>query len=271
MATEARPELARLLRRRGNSCVDWALSLGSGLSSVVELLGLEPVASFADAGLPTPGVPGHAGRVCYGTVGGHGVLAFAGRVHLYEGHDLEAVTRSVRAAATAGATRVLLANAAGGLAPDMMVGDLMIISDHLSLPGLCGYGSTDQAGVQPWPRFTDQDGVYDSALTTMAVRLGQQLRLPVRQGVYAMVGGPQFETPAERELLRRLGADAVGMSTAPEALAAHACGMRVLGVSVITNTATQASAPTHEEVAKASGAACRALADLLRLLLAQDA
>ncbi|MHB0876946.1 MAG: purine-nucleoside phosphorylase [Anaerolineae bacterium] len=239
---------------------EWALFLGSGLSSVAGLLGLADAASFADVGLPAPGVAGHAGRLHVGDVAGRRVVAFAGRLHLYEGHTLEAVTRAVRLAAAAGSRRALIANAAGGLAPDLVVGDFLLISDHISLPGLCGYPGTGPAGSQPWPRFVSQDGTYDERLLAAAARAGAVLQRPPRAGVYAMVGGPQYESPAERSFLHRLGADAVGMSTAPEALAAHAVGMRVLGLSVITNTAAQVAPPTHEEVARVSAVASASLA-----------
>lgn len=254
------------LQRLAGGVPDWALFLGSGLSPVAALLDLRDAASFADLGLPSPGVAGHAGRVYRGEVAGRLVVAFAGRVHLYEGHTLEEITRAVRLAATAGTPRMLMANAAGGLAPDLRVGDFLLLRDHVSLPGLSGYPATGPAGLQPWPRFVNQDAVYDRPLTDAAAQAAAALGLRSREGVYAMVGGPQYESPAERELLLRLGADAVGMSTAPEALAAHAAGVRVLGLSVITNTAAQVEPPAHEEVARASAAACAGLASLFAAL-----
>jgi purine-nucleoside phosphorylase len=197
------------------------------------------------------------------------VVAFEGRLHLYEGHALTAATAWVRLARAAGAHTFVLTNAAGGLSPGMRPGDIMLITDHISLPGLTGYPAVASAvpGDYPWPRFTGQDGLYHPGLSEAARRAARQLGAPLAEGVYAMVHGPAYETPAERRALHRLGADAVGMSTAPEALAAFAGGGRVLAFSVITNVAEAAEPPTHEEVTRVSLAASQRLAELLRALL----
>lgn len=244
-----------------------ALVLGSGLSKVAANLGLEDLASYTDLGLPVPGVAGHAGVIAGGNAGPWALLAFAGRAHLYEGHTLEASTRAIRLALTAGARIIILTNAAGGLAEHLSVGDIMALRDHLSLPGLCGYASAANASGYPWPFFVSQDQVYASDLRLAAVSTASDLGFVLHEGVYAMVWGPLFESPAERRLLCLLGADAVGMSTVPEAVAAHAAGASVLALSVITNVAASPEPPTHADVTRITSIASERLASLIRALL----
>jgi len=263
------PQVARLREKLGG-IPDMVLSLGSGLSSVARHLNLAPLASYQDLDLPHPGVPGHTGQASGGRVGNVLLLALEGRSHLYEGLTLEAVTRGMRLALAAGAKWVLQTNAAGGLSPWLNVGDIMLIKDHISLPGLCGYSPAGDAatGEYPWPRFLSQDRLYAPHLLTAATAAAEEIGLELRQGVYAMVWGPLYETPAERLLLQRLGADAVGMSTVPETVVAYAAGATVMALSVITNTAASQVPPSHEEVARVGEAACQRVAALLARLIA---
>jgi len=243
-----------------------AISLGSGLAPVARHLGLEVVASFADLGLHGAGVSGHSGNVSVGRVGDRRVIAFEGRLHLYEGHSLWDATAWVHLAHEAGVRRFVVTNAAGGLAPDLSAGDIMLITDQISLPGLLGYPGAGAPGPEryPWPRFLGHDGLYDPALAQTVRDSAQRLKLTLREGVYCMVHGPSYESPAERSFLRTLGADAVGMSTAPEATAAFGLGGRVLGLSAITNVAAAPEPPTHEEVTRMSLAVSERMAALLR-------
>ncbi len=245
-----------------------AISLGSGLAAVARHLGLEPAATYDELGLAPAGVPGHIGQVSGGVVAGVPVLAFEGRLHLYEGHSLETVTAWVRTAIAAGVTETILTNAGGGLSPGLTPGDIMLITDHISLPGLAGYPAPAGAPAKyPWPYFIPQDGLYDAALAEATRKASEEAGIRLREGVYVMVHGPMYETPAERRALHRLGADVVGMSTVPEAQAAFASGAKVLALSVITNVADAAVPPTHEEVVEVGAAAVARLADLLRALL----
>jgi len=262
---DAAPAAARLQARLGGAAA-LAVILGSGLSAVADHLGLQELASHAEVGLPQPSVAGHRGRVSGGEVEGLRVLAFQGRGHLYEGHTLESVTRGARLALAAGAHTLLLTCAAGGLSPDLRERDLVVWRDHISLPGLCGYAMDREAraGHYPWPRFLSLDGAHDPWLRRLVLAAADSAGARARDGVYAMVWGPLYETPAERALLNHLGADAVGMSTVPEVIAAHAGGARVVAVAVITNVAQPARPPTHEEVARVSEQAASELAAIVR-------
>jgi purine-nucleoside phosphorylase len=180
-------------------------------------------------------VIGHEGRLVIGTVRGKTVAALSGRCHLYEGHDLNTVTFGVRALALVGVRTLILTNAAGGINTSFSQGALMVIDDHINLTGhnpLVG-PNEDRFG----PRFPDMTQVYSSRLRHLADEAGQTIELPLPHGVYAALLGPSYETPAEIRYLRTIGADAVGMSTVPEAIAARHMGVNVLGISCITNMA----------------------------------
>ena len=260
--TELASAASRLLALAGDRAF-LAIGLGTGLAGISDALGLRPVASFEELGLPSPTIHGHPGRVATGLVSGCPVVAFQGRVHLYEGFSLEATTRWARMALAAGIGRFAITNAAGGLATNFAAGDIMVLRDHISFPGLCGYPRVEPPSEYPWPRFTSLDGLYDARMAELALLAANGQGLRAHGGVYAMVAGPTYETPAERLLLRRLGADAVGMSTVPEAIAAFSAGARVLGLSIITNVVHDPTPPTHEEVARVSQAGCSAIAGVL--------
>lgn len=242
-----------------------AAVLGSGLSNVLPLQG-ERARKFSDLpGFPPPTVSGHAGEVAVGEIGGRTVLVQRGRVHYYEGHPLERVVFPIRAYALLGVRTLVLTNASGGIAHGLEAGDLVLISDHINF-----LGDNPLRGPNPeelGPRFPDMTEVYDRALRKLARQVGEELGIVLKEGVYLATLGPSYETPAEIRAFRALGADLVGMSTVPEAIAARHAGMRVLGISCVTNLAAGVL-PTplsHEEVLETSR---RRAGDLGRLLAA---
>ena len=236
------------------------LTLGSGLGALVDHVQDPVVIPFADVGLPVSTVPGHAGRLIAGNLAGAEVLVQAGRVHLYEGRSADEVAACVRLAAATGVETFVVTNAAGGLDPVMEPGDLMLIADHLNLTG-----TSPLLGA---PTFVDMAGAYDPGLRATALTAALQIGVALREGVYAGLTGPAYETPAEVAMLRGFGADAVGMSTVSEVLAARALGLRVLGFSLITNVHRPGGTPTdHAEVLDVGGTAGPRLAELLATLL----
>jgi purine-nucleoside phosphorylase len=218
---------------------------GSGLSHAARLRIDGKAIPYEKLGVPTTSLAGHPGLAIAGTWNGKRVVAFAGRVHLYQGFAAPAVTANVRLAAAAGARTLVLTNAAGALNEKFAAGDLMLISDHINLTG-----ATPLDGARDANPFVDMNGAYAPHLRALArERAGDG---GLREGVYAGVAGPAYETPAEAEALRRLGADAVGMSTVLETIAARRLGLDVLGVSLITNAIGPAVALSHETVLAAS-------------------
>jgi purine-nucleoside phosphorylase len=243
--------------------------LGSGWTPVAEAFEVRDAMPYGEIpGLGRPGVAGHEGRLLWAAASGIETFVFQGRRHWYEGEGWTPVAVPPFLLARAGASFVVLANAAGAVDPAMQPGDLMVLTDHVNL-----MGSNPLIGPHrpPWgPRFPDQTQVYDPELVGLVRLAGRGLRLRLHQGVYVAVSGPTYETPAEVEAFRALGADALGMSTVPEAMLAHAAGMRVCGLSLITNVAAGAGgAPLrHEEVVAALGRAAGPLRDLVRALWA---
>lgn len=255
---------AEVLSARLNVVPDVALILGSGLRAegLFDAPGAE-LGFDAVPGLPAPSVPGHTARLFWGRSGGLNVLAFGGRVHLYEGRSPAEVTFAVRTAAALGVKSLILTNAAAGLAKRHRVGDLFIIGDQMNLTG------ADPTALAPGesgpPVFTPVADLYDRQWRRLLRRAAHRHKLRAHTGVYAGVRGPAYETPAEVRMLVRLGADAVGMSTVLEAIAARAAGMRVAGVSVMTNRGTgQGKPPSHEEVLRVGRESGAKLLSLLR-------
>jgi purine-nucleoside phosphorylase len=239
-----------------------AIVLGSGLGSVVDDLGIEAEVPFADVpGLSASTVPGHAGRLVLSRISGQPVLIAQGRRHLYEGLSAYEVTASIRFMHELGVRRVVLTNAAGAIKESMAVGELMLITDHLNLQG-----TTPLLGG---PHFHDMSEVYSAAWRDRFLAAAAELHMPLHQGVYAALLGPQYETPAEIRMLRTLGADAVGMSTVPEAIQARALGMEVAGISMLTNWAAGLKPQTldHSEVVAVGKQASLQLAKLLSVVL----
>jgi purine-nucleoside phosphorylase len=218
---------------------------------------------------PRASAPSHAGQLHVGELGGRTVLIFQGRFHAYEGYSLLQVTFPVRLLTALGVQVLILTNAAGGLQPVFRSGDLMLIRDHINLLGdnpLVG------ENIEAWgPRFPDMSRVYDRQLADLAVQTALEGGIRLREGVYVAVKGPSLETPAETRMLRLLGADAVGMSTVAEAIAGVHAGLRLLGLSVISNVnLPDAMAPVAiEEIIKVVQQAEEPLARLLRGIVAK--
>ena len=229
-------EAADAVRARVPELPRIAIVLGSGLGDFANGLGDAVSMPYGDLPhWPTSNVIGHAGTLVVGTVKGRKVAALSGRCHAYEGHDLRTVTFAVRVLGLLGVKTLILTNAAGGVNTGFAAGALMVIDDHINLTGdnpLVG-ANDDRFGA----RFPDMSEVYSTRLRTMADQAGKELGVPPPHGVYAALLGPSYETPAEIRYLRVIGADAVGMSTVPEAIVARHMGLEVLGISCITNMA----------------------------------
>jgi purine-nucleoside phosphorylase len=226
--------------------VDVLVTLGSGLAPVADaLVDTVEVPVAALPGMATSTVPGHTGTLRIGELGGRTVVAQVGRVHLYEGHSGADVTRMVDVAAALGATDFLVTNAAGGVDQDFVPGDVMAITDHLNLTGTSPHVGVLRDGA---PVFQDMAGAYSPELRSLAHAIAEEQGFALRDGVYAGLLGPAFETPAEVRMYRALGASAVGMSTVLEVIAARSRGMRVAGLSTITNVHREGVATSHEEV-----------------------
>jgi len=241
---------ADTLRKKGDRRPQVGLVLGSGLGSFAD--SLEERVAIPYEKIPnfpvSTGVVGHAGELVLGNVGKTSVVVLSGRVHFYEGRPFSDVVFPVRVLARLGVRGVILTNAAGGIRRSFKPGDLMLISDHIN-----GFGSNPLIGPNEdalGPRFPDMSAVYDPALRRIAKAEARRLRIPLREGVYAGLHGPSYETPAEIRAYARLGAHAVGMSTVPEAIVLHHAGVRVLGISTITNMAAGILPKplNHEEV-----------------------
>lgn len=253
---------AALRARLGERKPQILLTLGSGLGALAEEVVEPTVVPLTDLGLPATGVPGHAGRLVAGRLHGVPLLVQQGRLHLYEGHSAADVTAVVRAAADVGVRTFVATNAAGGLTADLVAGDLLLVSDHLNLTGRNPLVGAVGSG------FVDLADAYDPGLRAAAHAAAGDVGERLTEGVYAGVVGPAYETPAEVRMLRILGADAVGMSTVLEVIAARACGLRVLGMSVITNVHREGGTPTgHADVLDAAQRSGARLATVLRALL----
>ncbi|MFN3199278.1 MAG: purine-nucleoside phosphorylase [Bradymonadia bacterium] len=240
--------------------------LGSGLGAFSATLDDRRVIPFGEIpGFPEASVTGHAGELVLGRVDDRPVAVLSGRVHLYEGHTPSAVVRPLRSLAAWGVKGVLITNASGGIHPDARPGDLMVITDHINLTGQNPLTGPNDARIGV--RFPDMSTTYPRDLRDCIQRGAAAAGLLLRMGVYAGVLGPSYETPAEVRMLRTLGADAVGMSTVHEVIAAHHAGMRCAGISCITNAAAGLSteALTHEDV---KAVAARSRSDFIKLLQA---
>ncbi len=255
-------EAADVLRQRAGGTLDAAVILGSGFGGVLrDHMNATPLPYKKIAGMPTPTVPGHAGEALVGELHGRRIVAFSGRFHLYEGYDPDDVVFPIIAAAHAGAKTVVLTNAAGGVNTDYRPGDLMLIVDQLNLTGrspLCG---SPIPGVKD--RFVDMVDAYDPGLRSLARHIASEYAIVMHDGIYAGLSGPAYETPAEARSLRLMGADAVGMSTVLETIAARALGLSVVGFSLVTNVHGTGVSTSHAEVLAASQ---RGAADIARLI-----
>ncbi len=264
------PQLAQAaatIVARGGGPVEAGIVLGSGLADALRGRGALESIPYDQLGvMPAPTAKGHVGEALVGTLGGKRIVAFCGRYHLYEGRDAREVVTPIRLAIAAGAHLIVLTNAAGGLNRTYVAGDVMLLRDHLNLSGTNPLASI--AGLDGVPeRFVNMSDAYPAELRALARSAAEAHGLRVHEGVYAQLLGPSFETPAEVAHLRLIGADAVGMSTVIETIAARARGARVIAASLITNVHDGAPT-TSEEVMIASAKAAGAIAGFMESLMA---
>ena len=255
---------AEIVRARFSVVPDVAIVLGTGLGGLAREIDVAATVEYADIpGFPLSTVESHAGRLLCGTLGGRTVVAMQGRFHRYEGYSLQQVTFPVRVMRALGAGTLIVSNACGGMNPLWAPGDLMLMADHINLLGESPLtGPNDDA---LGPRFPDMSQPYDHALQHLAREVALEQRIPLRSGVYVAVPGPNLETRAEYRMLRAMGADVVGMSTVPEVIVARHGGMRVLGVSIITD-ACLPDALEEADIATIIATAGRAEPNLTRLV-----
>src|SRR5687768_1459882 len=247
-AAAAEKAAAAIRERAGAGEPSVGLILGSGLGGLAKSIQKSTRIPFGEIpGFPAATVAGHDGALIIGELGGRRVAALSGRFHIYEGHAAALAAFPVRVLHALGARVLFVSNAAGGISPRLAVGDLMMISDHLNLMGTNPLIGAAESGEVRFPDMTD---AYDPGLRRTLRTTAEKLSIDLREGVYAGLLGPSYETPAEVKMLRGLGADAVGMSTVPEVIVARAIGMRVAGVSCITNAAAgvTGAALSHAEV-----------------------
>jgi purine-nucleoside phosphorylase len=265
----AKSSADKVRHRIGDGDPDIAIILGSGLGDLADEIENAVHVPFADIpGFPEPTVVGHAGVLISGNLSGRRVIALAGRFHMYEGHAAALAAFPVRVMHTLGARTLLASNAAGGIRRDLAAGDLMIIEDHLNLTFTNPLTGAVQDGDV---RFPDMSDPYDQSLRALLHAVGDRLGIPLKEGVYACLSGPSFETRAEVRMLERLGADAVGMSTVPEVIVARALGMRVAAISCITNAAAGTSgAPVlHTDVLEVAARSAESFQSVVRAFVAE--
>jgi purine-nucleoside phosphorylase len=244
--TAAAATAAAIRRHIGTERPVAGLILGSGLAGLADRFDDARRVSYADIpGFPVPTVVGHPGMLVGGTLGGRPAVALAGRFHMYEGHDATLAAFPARVLAALGAETLFVSNAAGGIRRTFRPGDLMIIADHLNLTGRNPlFGAVEPGDT----RFPDMSDPYDPVLRASLHEAGKRVRVALVEGVYGWALGPSYETPSEVRMFERFGLDAIGMSTVPEVIAARASGMRVAGMSCVTNLACGiTTAPVHHE------------------------
>ena len=241
-----------------------AIVLGTGLgrlSEEIEVVDAFPYNEIPN--FPVSTVEGHSGRLIFGRLGGKDVMALQGRFHFYEGYDMKQVTFPVRVMHELGIRNLFVSNASGGVNPAFEIGDLMLITDHINfLPEHPLHGPNFPTG----PRFPDMHEAYDHAFLDMARQIAREKGIRTVEGVYLATQGPTYETPAEYKMYRIFGADAVGMSTVPEVIVARHCGIRVFGISIITDLGVEGKIVevSHEEVQRAADAVQPLMADIFR-------
>lgn len=264
-------EVAAVIRARSSYQPKIGLILGSGLGGLADAVEKPDFIPFTDLPhWPQSTVHGHTGRLVIGKLENQDVLVMQGRIHFYEGYSMSQVTLPIRVMQRLGLETLVVTNAAGAIHPDFIPGDLMLITDNLNLVGMMGFNpligpNMDELG----PRFPDMSQSYDRVLNDTARQASRETGIPLREGVYAGLSGPSFESPADLRFLRAVGADAVGMSTVPEVIVARHGGLRVLGISGISNKANLDgnTVTSHEEVLEAGRVMVPKLEQLLRSIL----
>ena len=244
-------ETTEYIRRKSGTTPEVGIVLGTGLGGLSDEIEVEVSIPYQEIpNFPVSTVSGHEGALIIGTLSGCPVVALHGRFHYYEGYDMRTLTFPIRVMQALGMKTIFLSNASGGVEPDFEIGDIMLIEDHINLlPSNPLIGPNDE---RLGPRFLDMSQVYDPELIQQAERIAEEQGVAIKKGVYAAISGPCFETPAEYRYIRRIGADAIGMSTIPEAIAARHMGVRCFAVSVITDLGVEGKIEevSHEEVKK---------------------
>lgn len=260
-------ETANFLRSKMHTQPETAIILGTGLGSLVHEITDAYEISYKDIpNFPISTVEGHSGKLIFGKLGNKDIMAMQGRFHFYEGYSMQEVTFPVRVMRELGIKTLFVSNAAGGMNPDFSIGDLMIITDHINFfPEHPLRGKNIEYG----PRFPDMSEAYSKELINKALQIAEKKGINVQQGIYIGTQGPTFETPAEYKMFHILGADAVGMSTVPEVIVANHCGIKVFGISVITDLGVEGKIVevSHEEVQKAADAAQPKMTTIMRELI----
>ncbi|MDE6176120.1 MAG: purine-nucleoside phosphorylase [Paramuribaculum sp.] len=265
-------QTADYIRNRANcEMPDTAIILGTGLGALVDHISDKQMIPYAEIpNFPVSTVEGHSGNLIFGRLGNRRVIAMQGRFHYYEGYDMKEVTFPVRVMRQLGVNTLFVSNAAGGMNKEFRVGDIMVITDHINLfpeNPLRGRNYNELG-----PRFPAMTEAYDKNLIAIADDIAKERDIRLMHGVYVGTPGPTFETPAEYEYFRVIGGDAVGMSTVPEVIVANHAGMKVFGVSVITDLGGKdvTEVPTHEEVQKAAMQAQPVMMEVMKELIARS-
>ena len=260
-------ETAAWLKQRMTTHPQTAIILGTGLGQLASEITDAYTFPYSDIpNFPMSTVEGHAGKLIFGKLGGKDIMAMEGRFHYYEGYTMKQVTFPERVMCELGIKQLFVSNAAGGMNPDFQIGDLMVIDDHINFfPEHPLHGKNNPQG----PRFPDMHEAYDRALRDLANAIAAQKGIRLQHGVYVGLQGPTYETPAEYRMYRLLGGDAVGMSTVPEVIVARHCGIKVFGISVITDLGgfDNPVEVSHEEVQKAANAAQPIMTALMREMI----
>ena len=260
-------ETASWLKERMTTNPKIAIILGSGLGELAAEISDAVEIPYADIpNFPISTVEGHSGKLIFGKLGGRDIMAMKGRFHFYEGYSMKEVTLPIRVMYELGITTLFVSNAAGGMNPAFKIGDLMVITDHINLfPEHPLRGKNFPTG----PRFPDRHEPYDHRLISLATQVAKDKNIRLVYGVYVGVQGPTFETPAEYKMYRALGGDTVGMSTVPEVIVAHHCGIKSFGISVVTDLGGFDSPVevSHEEVQQAADKAQPIMTELIREMI----
>lgn len=260
-------ETAEFLKGKMTTTPETAIILGTGLGSLVNEITDKYEIEYKDIpNFPLSTVEGHSGKLIFGKLGNKEIMAMQGRFHFYEGYSMKEVTFPVRVMRELGIKTLFVSNAAGGMNPDFLIGDLMIINDHINFfPEHPLRGKNIPYG----DRFPDMSAAYDKSLIAMAKEVAAEKGIRVVEGVYLGTQGPTFETPAEYRMFHRMGGDAVGMSTVPEVIVARHCGIRVFGISVITDLGVEGIVVecSHEEVQKAADEAQPKMTTIFREII----
>ncbi|MBR5990180.1 MULTISPECIES: purine-nucleoside phosphorylase [Prevotella] len=260
-------ETASWLKARMKTSPKTAIVLGTGLGQLASEITDTYEFPYQDIpNFPISTVEGHSGKLIFGKLGGKDIMAMQGRFHFYEGYSMKEVTFPVRVMYELGIKTLFVSNAAGGMNPQFSIGDLMIITDHINFfPEHPLRGKNFPTG----PRFPDMHETYDLSLVALADKIAKEKDIKVQHGVYVGVQGPTFETPAEYKMYHLLGGDAVGMSTVPEVIVAHHCGIRTFGISVITDLGgfDDPVEVSHEEVQEAANKAQPLMTEIMREMI----